>query len=177
MGKTIATYGLIAGAVIAVSIALSLALDSGTEHAAGLEWLGYAVMIIAFSVIFVAIKAYRDKELGGVISFGTGFGVGIGITLVASLIYVVAWEINLFVTDYAFIDEYAQSLIDSEKAAGASEAELNALRAEVAVLKERYANLLFRLPMTLLEIFPVGLLITLISAAVLRNSRILPAFE
>ena len=38
-----------------------------------------------------------------------------------------------------------------------------------------YANPLYRLPITFIEIFPVGVLITFVSAAVLRNSRILPA--
>ena len=175
MRRTITTFGLIAGAVIVVSVLLSLAVDSSSTHIAALEWFGYAVMILAFSVIFVAIKGYRDKELGGVISFATAFTVGIGISLVASLIYVVAWEVNLAMTDYAFIDEYTQSVIESKAEAGASETELATLRAEMDVVKERYAKPLFRLPMTFLEIFPVGLLITLIAAAVLRNSRVLPA--
>ncbi|MDJ0918993.1 MAG: DUF4199 domain-containing protein [Woeseiaceae bacterium] len=175
MKKTIITYGLIAGAIIASVTALSLAFDASSEHLAGLEWLGYAVMIIAFSMIFVAIKGYRDKELGGVIRFGTAFGVGIGVTLVASVIYVVAWEINLAITDYAFMEDYTQSLIAAEAADGASDAELAALQADMDVMKERYSNPLFRVPITLLEIFPVGLLITLLSAAVLRNSKVLPA--
>ena len=175
MKKIIAVYGLIAGAIIAASVALSLALDFSSEHLAGLEWLGYAIMIIAFSMIFVAVKGYRDRELGGVIGFGTAFRVGIGITLVASLIYVVAWEINLAVTDNAFIEVYTQSYLEEKEAAGASEAEMNELRADMQVMRERYANPLFRMPITFLEIFPVGLLITLISAFVLRNSRILPA--
>jgi hypothetical protein len=38
-----------------------------------------------------------------------------------------------------------------------------------------YRNPLIRMPMTFLEIFPVGLLISLISAAVLKNPRVLPA--
>ena len=177
MRKIITTYGLIAGAIIAATVALSLALDGASEHLAGLEWLGYAVMIIAFSVIFVAVKGYRDRELGGVINFGTAFRIGIGITLVASLIYVVAWEINLSVTNYAFMEQYTASMIDAKAAAGASDAELAEYRAEMDVMTERYRNPLFRLPITFLEIFPVGLLITLISAAVLRNSRVLPAAE
>ncbi|MEM9689451.1 MAG: DUF4199 domain-containing protein [Pseudomonadota bacterium] len=175
MRKTITTYGLIAGTIIALSVALSLAMDGASEHLAGLEWLGYAVMIIAFSMIFVAIKGYRDRELGGVIKFGTAFKVGIGITLVASLIYVVAWEINLSLTDYAFMEQYTQSLIEQKQAAGATAAELAELQAEMDIMAERYSNPLFRVPITLLEIFPVGLLITLVSAAVLRNSRVLPA--
>ena len=175
MTKTITTFGLIAGAVIVLSVLLSLAIDTSSTHMAALEWLGYAVMILAFSVIFVAIKGYRDKELGGVISFGMAFKVGIGITLIASLIYVVAWEINLAVTDYAFIEDYTQSIIDSRAADGASAEELAALTEEMDTMKAQYSRLLFRLPMTFLEIFPVGLLITLLSAAVLRNSRALPA--
>ena len=175
MKRTIITYGLIAGAIIAFVVALSLAFDTSSEHLAGMEWLGYAVMIIAFSMIFVAIKGYRDRELGGVIRFGTAFGIGIGVTLVASVIYVIAWEINLAITDYAFMEDYTQSLIAAEAAAGASDAELAALQADMDVMKERYSNPLFRVPITLLEIFPVGLLISLISAAVLRNSKVLPA--
>ena len=176
MKKTIVVYGLIAGAIIAASAVISLALSSGSsEHLAQLEWLGYAVMIIAFSVIFVAIKGYRDQQLGGVITFGTAFSVGIGVSLIASVIYVVVWEVNLSLTDYVFIEEYTQSYIEAEVAAGASEADLAALRSEMDVMKERYGNPLFRLPITFLEIFPVGLLITLVSAAVLRNSQVLPA--
>src|SRR3546814_12654255 len=34
---------------------------------------------------------------------------------------------------------------------------------------------MFRLPMTFVEIFPVGVLVSLVSAAVLRNPRVLPA--
>ncbi|MEM9333550.1 MAG: DUF4199 domain-containing protein [Pseudomonadota bacterium] len=175
MGKLIATYGLIAGAIISAVVALSLTLENASDHLAGLEWLGYAVMIIAFSMIFVAIKSYRDRELGGVIKFGTAFGIGIGVTLVASLIYVVAWEINLHLTDFAFMEEYTASMIEAKAASGASEAELAEYRAEMDVMKAQYSNPLFRLPITFIEIFPVGLLITLISAAVLRNSRVLPA--
>jgi hypothetical protein len=41
--------------------------------------------------------------------------------------------------------------------------------------KRQYANPLFRLPMTFAEIFPVGVLVSLVSAAILRNPRVLPA--
>jgi len=41
--------------------------------------------------------------------------------------------------------------------------------------KTMYANPAYRLPMTFVEIFPVGVLVSLMSAAVLRNSRVLPA--
>ena len=175
MRKIIITYGLIAGAIIIGTMIIGLALDGNSEHLAGLEWLGYLVMILAFGMIFVGIKRYRDQQLGGVIRFGTAFALGIGITLVASAIYVVAWEMNLALTDHAFINDYTQSVLDTKAAAGASAEELAQAETEMAQLKQQYANPLYRLPITFLEIFPVGLLITLISAAVLRNAKVLPA--
>jgi hypothetical protein len=41
--------------------------------------------------------------------------------------------------------------------------------------KLQYANPMIRMPMTFAEIFPVGLLVSLVSAGLLRNPRFLPA--
>ena len=117
MKKLVLVYGVIAGLVIIVINTLSLELGFG--HV----WLGFLVMFIAFSSIFVAVKQYRDETLGGIIQFGTGFLVGLGITIVASVVYMLVWELYLVLTDYAFIDSYADSIVDSRLAAGASEAE------------------------------------------------------
>ena len=140
-----------------------------------LEWLGYLIMIVALSMIFVGIKRYRDRELGGVIKFGTAALLGLGITLVASVVYVAVWEVNLSLTDHSFIEEYTRSVVADKQADGITGAELAAVEAEMATMRERYADPLFRVPMTFLEIFPVGLLISLLAAAVLRNSKFLPA--
>ena len=40
---------------------------------------------------------------------------------------------------------------------------------------DMYANPIFRIPMTFTEIFPVGVLVSLVSALLLRNSRVFPA--
>lgn len=176
MKKIILTYGIIAGSIIITSIILSLGLEIfDKEKMSALEWLGYLFMILALSMIFVGVKRYRDQELGGIIKFGRAMLLGLGITAVASIIYVAAWEVNLAVTDYAFIHEYTDSIISSKQAAGASEQEMEVVRAEMEAMKTSYANPLYRLPMTFMEIFPVGLLISLISAAVLRNAKVLPA--
>ncbi len=176
MKKSIFVWGAVSGSIIIGSIILSLALGGAeNENMAALEWVGYLIMIMAFSVIFIGIKRHRDQEQGGVISFGKAFLLGLGITAVASVIYVVAWEANLAITDYAFINEYAQSAIEAKRAAGASDAELAETVAEMEQMKENYGNPIFRLPITFLEIFPVGLLISLLSAAILRRSDVLPA--
>lgn len=175
MRKIIITYGVVAGAVIIGSMILTNSLV-GQEDSVNLsEWLGYLVMIVALSVIFVGIKRYRDRELGGVIKFGTAAMLGLGISLVASVVYVVVWEVNLAMTDYTFIDEYTQSVIEKNVAEGVSGADMRAVVAEMEEMKEQYAKPVYRLAITFLEIFPVALLITLLSAAVLRNSKVLPA--
>ena len=169
MKKLILVYGAISGLVIIVINTLSIEL--GIAHV----WLGFLVMFIAFSSIFVAVKQYRDDTLGGVIRFGTGFLVGLGITVIASLVYVLVWELYLAMTDYAFIDAYIASIIEGRQAAGVSEAELAATIADTETLRQQYSNPLFRLPMTFVEVIPVGVLISLISAFILRESKTLAA--
>ena len=117
----------------------------------------------------------RDQELGGVIRFVPALVVGLGISVVAGVIYVVAWEITLAVTDFAFIDAYSNAAIEAARAKGGSPGEIEAVVARMAEFREQYSNPLFRMPVTFIEIFPVGGLVSLISAALLRNSRFLPA--
>ena len=172
MKRIIFIYGFIAGLVVICSMLLGLALSSGEAPGrAG----SYLIMLIALSMIFVGIKRYRDQDLGGVIRFGTATLLGLGIAAVAGVVYVVVWEIYLAMTDYAFIDQYAQGVIAGKEAAGVSGPELEAAVESMENMQRQYSNPLFRLPMTFLEIFPVGLLITLVSAAILRNSKALPA--
>lgn len=175
MGKAMLVYGVVAGGIIITSMILSLSVSTSDDSMQFLEWVGYLIMIVALSLIFVGIKRYRDQELGGVIKFGTAAKLGIGITLVASLIYVAAWEVNLSLTDYAFIDVYTASIIAEKQAEGVQGDELQATVDAMEDLKVQYGNPAYRLPMTFLEIFPVGLLMSLLAAALLRNSRFMPA--
>jgi len=125
--------------------------------------------------VFVAIKRQRDAELGGVIGFWRATLLGVGISLVASLFYVLAWEAALAVTHMDFAGEYSRSLIEQKKAAGVTGPALDAFVAQMEVFRVQYANPLYRIPMTIAEILPVGVLVTLVSAGLLRNHRFLPA--
>jgi len=42
------------------------------------------------------------------------------------------------------------------------------------VMRTRYRNPLFRIPVTFSEIAPVGVLVSFVTAALLRNPRVLP---
>ena len=164
-------YGALSGAIaIAVIVA---AMSSGV--AGHSLWFGYLVMLVALSMIFVGVKRYRDVECGGVIRFGRAFGLGLGIALVAGLIYVIGWELYTGLSGWDFMADYTESLITQMRAEGASPAAIQAKQAEMREMAEMYANPLFRMPMVFAEIFPVGLIVALVSAALLRNPRLLPA--
>ena len=170
MNKIILVYGSITGATIIGSMILGImAANSGGNSFFASETIGYSIMLIGFSMIFVATKKYRDQELGGVINFKTALKVGLGISLVAGVVYVLAWEVNLYINDYAFIDDYTNSIIDSTRESGATQQELNETIQKMEEMKEQYGNPLYRLPITFTEIFPVGLLLSLISAGLFRN--------
>ncbi len=171
MKRIIWLYGSISGAVIIGSMIVTMNLAGLADS----EWMGYLTMIVALSVIFLGVKRYRDQELGGVIRFGTAFRLGLGIAAVASLAYVILWEVYLSVTDYAFIHDYTQSILAAREGEGLSGTAFQVELDSMSELEAQYANPLFRLPMTFLEIFPVGLVVALGAAAVLRNSKVLPA--
>src|SRR5687768_7434219 len=108
MKKIILTNGLIAGAIVSSMFLISwplfhaegkMDLDSGM-------FFGYASMLIAFSMIFFGVKRFRDRHQGGVISFGKAFQIGILITVIASVMYALTWEVcyNTFASD--FMDKY-----------------------------------------------------------------------
>ena len=175
MNRIILIYGVIAGLVVAVPMVwlmMTLTQETAPENGA---LYGYLTMIVALTAVFLGIKHYRDKALGGVIKFVPALMVGLGISAVASLVYVVGWEISLAFSGFDFGEVYSTMMVDGARADGASEIELQKVMADAEAFAKLYANPLFRVPITFIEMFPIGILISLISAAVLRNSRFLPA--
>lgn len=174
MLRTILIWGAIAGLLVGVPLSVITLSDRHGLPTHGML-IGYTIMLVALSTIFVAVKRYRDRELGGVIRFWPALGLGLGISFVAGLFYVLAWEASTALVHADFATAYANALIAQQKAAGVSGAKLAQFTAEMDHFKVQYANPLFRLPMTFIEIFPVGVLVSLIAAALLRNPRFLPA--
>lgn len=173
MIRKIFSYGAIAGLVVGLPLfAITVAMKGQT-----LEYgvvLGYLTMLVALSLVFVAIKRRRDVDLGGVIRFWPALGLGVAISAVASVFYVLAWEAALAVTGMDFAGDYANILIEQQRAQGVSGEALAQFIAGMEEFKAQYANPLYRVPMTLAEILPVGLLVSLVSAGLLRNSGFMP---
>ena len=170
MKKNVLVFGLISGTIISLFMALSMANCFGTNHfGASSMIIGFTAMIVAFSFVFVGIKNYRDKYNGGVINFGQAFMTGLWITLIASTMYVITWmiEFHYFMPD--FMDKYAAVMIEQTKASGLPPAELQSELDKIASMKENYQNPFYRVLYTYIEILPVGLIIALISALILKR--------
>ena len=173
MGRIIAVYGVIAGVTVAVlmRIAMMLFPEGGT---AGMV-AGFSSMIIALSFVFVGENRYRDVELCEVIRFCKALCVVFGIAAIVTFSNFAAWELYLYFTNYTFMDEYTRVALDQAQKAGKSAAEVAALAKEMDGFKDIYANPISRMAVTAMEISPIAVLMPIISAALLRNSRFIPA--
>ena len=166
MKKNIIVYGLIAG--IVVSILMLISINSITDYDKSL-FVGYASMLIAFSLVFVGIRNYRDKYNDGVVSFGKAFKIGIMIVVIASTMYAVVWLIAYFYFVPDYLETYSAKMIDKLKAGGASQMEIDSKAKEMESFARMYKNPFFNALMTYVEILPVGLIVTLISSLILKR--------
>ncbi len=168
MRKHILTFGLISGAVSSGMMIASLPFADkiGYDHA---EYLGYTILVLSFLLVYFGVRSYRDRAADGCITFGKAFTVGMGITLISCVCYVVTWEIVYYFFMPDFMDKYGAHLVEKAKASGASQAALQAQLEQLKKYKELYKNPLINAAMTFIEPFPVGLAMTLLSAALLRK--------
>ena len=176
MRKIALTYGLIAGAIVSIMILGSIPLwNQGILNFENGEIVGYATMVIALSMIFFGIKSCRDYHFKGSINFWQGVKIGLLITLIASIMYALTWEFSFSALAPDFTEKAWQHYIEKAKNESQNEAALNATIQQVELWKEWYKNPFLRFALILMEIVPVGIVITIISAAILRKKQVLPA--
>lgn len=171
MKKTILTFGVISGAISSLMMVVTVPFHDRIGFEKTGYIVGYTAIVLSFLLVYFGIRSYRDNVGNGQITFSKAFTVGICITLISCLFYVVTWEIIYFNFMHDFMDKYTAYMVQKLQASGASAAVVQAKAEELKKYKELYENPLFNAAMTFLEPFPVGLVITLISAGVLRKKR------
>ena len=179
MRKVILTFGLIAGVIVSTFSIIFLRLcESNKVSMDNSDLYGYGSMAIALSIIFFGIKSYRDNYQNGAIKFGKALQIGLLITLVASVVFAVAAEIYYQVDPAAnavLMDKYANHQLDRLREIGAAQVDIEQKTRELTNLKEMNKSAVLRFAMSAAIILPVGLVIALISAALLRKKELLPA--
>ena len=173
MRKTVLTFGIISGLILSAEMFATLPFLHKVGQGKALI-IGYTTMVLAGLLVFFGIRTYRDNFSGGRLTFARAFAVGILISLIANFFYVATWEFiyHNFMPDFA--EKYAVQMVEGAKSSGASQQKIDQTAREADQFVRNYHNPAYNIGMTFIEVFPVFLLITLISAAILQRKS-LPA--
>ncbi|HSS75238.1 MAG TPA: DUF4199 domain-containing protein [Thermoanaerobaculia bacterium] len=170
MQRIVLRFGLASGGILVALMAVMLSLYSRKTVDFDHSYIvGYSSMVLSFLLVFFGVRSYRDNVAAGTIGFGKAFQVGLLITLITCAMYVIAWEIAYFNFFPHFLDDYSVNVIAKMRSSGASEVAIREATTKMAAMAKNYSNPFFNSAITFLEVFPVGLIMTLISAAILRR--------
>jgi uncharacterized protein DUF4199 len=168
MMKVVLTFGVLSGIVVAVLMSINtvFAEQIGFDRAVV---AGYTTILISLLFVYFGVRSYRDNVLGGQITFGRAFTAGILITLISSAFYVASWLVIYYNFMPDFADKYAAYLVENVREKGASQAEVEEAIKQGRDAKAMLENPLINAAVSFTEPLPVGLLVTLVSAATLRR--------
>ena len=169
MKKVVLTFGFLSGGVAAAMMFMTLPFAQRIGFDRGVI-VGYTTIVVSMLFVYFGIRSYRDNVLGGSITFGKGLKAGLLITLISSLCYVAAWLVLFYGFMPDFVDQYSAWAVETARASGASEAVVATKIKEVEDARKLLENPLTNAAVSFLEPLPVGILVTLISAAVLKRT-------
>jgi len=168
MRKTVLTFGVLSGLISAITMLATVPFMHKISSDKGLI-LGYTTIVLAGLLVFFGIRSYRDSVSGGRLTFARGLAVGILISLLSNCFYVATWEVVSYKFMPDFAEKYAGQMVEHAKSSGASQQKIDETARQAADFVRNYHNPLYKISMTFLEPFPVFLVITLVSAAILRK--------
>lgn len=171
MKKTVFTFGIISGLISSATMLATIPFMHNLGGDKGVI-IGYTTMVLAGLLVFFGIRSYRDNFSGGKLTFARGLAIGLLITLLSNTFYVATWEFIYHKYMPNFAEKYAAQMVEHAKASGATEQKIDETRQRAEKFARNYHNPAYNIAMTFLEVFPVFLLITLLSAAILRRENV-----
>lgn len=169
MTQVVLRFGVLSGLVSSVIMAGTVPFMDriGFDTSA---IVGYAAMVMSFLFVYLGVRSYRDDVAGGTVGFGAAFGVGLLITLISSLCYVITWEVIYFTVMPDFMDSWGAATVERARLAGQTPEAIDAIKTQMAEFRRMYDSPLMNALFTLSEPLPVGLLVTLVSAMTLKKT-------
>ena len=168
MKTTVLTFGFLSGAVAALMMFLTVPFADRIGFDRSVV-VGYTTIVISMLFVYFGVRSYRDNVLGGRMTFGAAVKAGLLISVISSLCYVAAWLVLFYGFMPDFADKYAAYTVESVRASGGSQAEIDEAIKHAEQGKRMLANPAINAAVAFIEPFPIGLLVTLISAAVLTR--------
>ena len=169
MKRVVLTFGLLGGAVAALMMFLTLPFAERIGFDRSI-FVGYTVIVTSMLFVYFGVRSYRDNVLGGQMTFGRAVQTGLLITVITSLCYVVSWLILYYGFMPDFGEQYAAYVVEKARASGADQAAIDAAVKESQQALAMIENPVTNAAVSFLEPFPVGVAVSLISAAVLRKT-------
>ncbi len=167
MKNTALGFGLLAGAVSTVMMFVTLPFIDPAKLATA-DVLGYTSILLSALVVFFGVRSFRERS-GGFLTFRRGLLVGLAITLISTLCYMAAFELMYFRIAPDFGERFAACMIEHARAAGGSPEEVAKVAGQARLLKRLYDHPATNAALSFATTFPVGLAVSLISAAILRR--------
>jgi hypothetical protein len=178
MKKVVLTFGLIAGFIIAGLVWIQATLvEKGAIGFERLEFVGYASMLIALTMVFFGIKSYRDNYADGKLRFWKGVQVGVLISLIAGLLYwggAISYGLTHPGFDERFMQKFTELKVGQLQQQGAPQEQIDKAKAEVEMMQGLFKSPILFFLICMVEILPVGVIVTLVSAGLLRRRELLP---
>lgn len=166
MYKIIVKNGLLGSSIVsAMLVSMTLYMKTNPEKEVSMM-IGVAGMLLAFFFVVAGIKQHREAN-NGVISFGKAFLTGFWITFIISTIYVLVWLVILYNFFPNFMEHYANMAIEK-----ASPDEVAKVTEEMNTYIEMYKNPIMVILLTYMEILPLGIVFSLVSAVILKKKQI-----
>lgn len=134
----------------------------------GREIYGYLSILVALSFIFFGVRAYRNLECEGKITFFKGFGVGLLIALLPSILFGAYNVVYMLYIEPDFAEAYYQSAV-AQMHIDYSGAELATQLAEMEANKELFMSPVFNFFLMAITVFLIGIVVSVISAIALRK--------
>ena len=160
MKKIIYRNGLLGGLLVYNNMIINTVFMKDNPGAEPNMVLGFSSMFLSFLFVIIGIKqqeSFKDSEN----SFWNSFKTGIYISAIISTIYVLVWLVIYYNFYPEFMENYSNIVLKNTKPA-----ELAAKTLEMEQMKEAYKNPMFVVLYTYFEVFPLGILVSLITPTI-----------
>lgn len=166
MVRSIILYGLLSGAIM-VSLFLGTflsGLDDQVSYRTA-ELIGYISMIISLLMIMVATLKYRKQHHG--ISFKQAFGLGVGISVVAGVIFGIFTVVLYTVISPELSDELMVKYLQQLENSGLSAAEMEQAKQQIESINDGpFGHPIIQGAIMGITVWLVGLVMSTINAMV-----------
>lgn len=163
MNNNIIKNGILGGIVVSiVMIGMTIYMKANPDNEPN-AIIGFVSMFLAFIFVILGIKQQREAN-NGVLSFGKAFATGLLISVVISIIYVIVWLIIYYNFFPNFMEQYSAMVLKNTKPE-----EIAAKTAEMNQFKEWYKSPIMVILLTFMEILPIGIVVSLVGALILKK--------